>query len=135
MKTNDVAINGHGETTTVGDWPKISSAIRKSGARVHLTSNFARPFSPGEFHELAMMASVVVSLDTDDPEMLRKVRRSVSIHTLLENIRGLKDVAARLGVTCPPIVASCVVYTDNVMALDRFVFAVRNGFRDSAFAI
>ena len=134
MKVNDVALNGHGETTMLKDWSRVAKAMRETGARVHLTSNFSRPFSKEELRELAALTSVIVSLDTDDPDLLKRVRRNVSLDVILDNIRGLKDAARRRGLRGPVIIASCVVHAQNVMHLNRFVrFALHNGIKGFSF--
>jgi MoaA/NifB/PqqE/SkfB family radical SAM enzyme len=128
LRVNDVALNGHGETTVLRNWHAVSAAVRRTGARVHLTSNFARPFTAEELDELVRLKSVVVSLDTDDADLLRAVRRHVDLATIVANLRNLRNRSSRLGLPGPKVVASCVVHTRNVMHLDRFVrFALRHG--------
>jgi MoaA/NifB/PqqE/SkfB family radical SAM enzyme len=134
LKVDSVALNGHGETTTLQSWPEVAEALRRTGARVHLTSNLARVFTPDELDALSGLTSIVVSLDTDDAELLRRTRRGASLGTILENVRRVKEAARRRSVRCPLFVASCVVHTRNVMHLDRFVrFALGNGFRGFSF--
>jgi MoaA/NifB/PqqE/SkfB family radical SAM enzyme len=125
-----VALNGHGETTTVPHWERVAEGLRRSGIRLHLTSNFARRFTAGEVDELARMTSIVVSIDTDDAELLRAVRRHVNLETILENVRLIRECAQKLRIRGPVVTASCVVGTHNVMHLDRFVqAALRSGFQ------
>jgi MoaA/NifB/PqqE/SkfB family radical SAM enzyme len=114
----------------VEGWHDILRSISRTGVRAHLTSNFARPFSEEELDAMLDLASAVVSLDTDDPELLRVTRRSVRLPTILDNLDRLRRAASRRGVRGPLLLASCVVHTHNVMHLDRFVrFCLARGIR------
>lgn len=129
MAATSVALNGHGETTTAEGWHEVVGAITATGAQAHLTSNFARLFSERELGAMLDLTTVVVSLDTDDAELLRRTRRSVDLRVILENVYRLQRAAARRGVRSPLLTASCVVHTHNVMHLDRFVrFCLARGF-------
>ena len=121
MKVSSVALNGHGETTTVNGWHEVIGIITQTGAQAHLTSNFARLFTEEELDAMLGLTSVVVSLDTDDAELLRRTRRSVDLRIILENLYRLQRAAARRCVRGPQLLASCVVHTHNVMHLDRLV--------------
>lgn len=121
MKVSSVALNGHGETTTVEGWHEVIRVITQTGAQAHLTSNFARLLREEELDAMLGLASVVVSLDTDDADLLRRTRRSVDLGVILENLYRLRRAAARRRVRGPRLLASCVVHTHNVMHLDRFV--------------
>jgi MoaA/NifB/PqqE/SkfB family radical SAM enzyme len=134
MRANSVALNGHGETSTVKDWHHTIARIARWGARINLTSNFARAFTDEETDALLSLTSIVISLDTDDAELLAKTRRGLHLETVLDNIERLQGRASERGVKCPKLIASCVVHTHNVMHLDRFVrFCLRQGIRGFGF--
>jgi MoaA/NifB/PqqE/SkfB family radical SAM enzyme len=135
MRAGSVALNGHGETTTVPNWYQAIGPIASQGSRLHLTSNFARTFSEMEIDALLAFTSVIVSFDTDDADLLKKTRRSVRLETIVDNLGRLQRAAASRRLALPKLVASCVVHTHNVMHLDRYVrFCATHGFRSVQFA-
>src|SRR5262245_19667338 len=114
-----VTLNGHGETTMIPNWPgKLKPFIDQFP--VGMTSNFARRFSPDELDAFARFKSVNISLDTADPSLLKRIRRSVNLDQMLENLANIRSAADRLGIPGPAVYLFCTVYDQNVLQLEEF---------------
>lgn len=128
-----IDLNGHGETTTHPDWLRMARAAIESGASVTLLSNFAKPFDADEIGVLASMSVIQISLDTTDDTLLRRLRRKVSLGTILRNLH-LVRMRAREANLEPEWAISCGVYDKSVASLrDLAWFAVTAGFDSVTF--
>lgn len=79
---------------------------------------------------MAQLSQISVSIDTDDPELLRRTRRSVNIDTILANIQNVRARAKQRKIQGPTFAFICVVHNLNVMHLDRFVaFGLSQGIK------
>jgi MoaA/NifB/PqqE/SkfB family radical SAM enzyme len=112
-----VTLNGHGETTMIPGWPrKLKPFI--DNFPVGMTSNFARQFSPEELDAFARFKSINISLDTADPVLLKRIRRSVSLDQILDNLANIRAAADRLNLPGPAVYIFCTVYDQNVLHLE-----------------
>ena len=128
-----IDLNGHGETTSHPDWLRMARAAIESGASVTLLSNFARPFDADEIRVLASMSVIQISLDTTDDALLRRLRRRVSLGTILRNLHLVRMHACKANLK-PEWAISCGVYDKSVASLrDLAWFAVTAGFDSVTF--
>jgi molybdenum cofactor biosynthesis enzyme MoaA len=79
---NPVSINGHGETTFMRDWVNISQQLLDRNIPIRITTNLAKRYSGIEIGILARMHMIGVSIDTSDPDLLRRMRRKVDINRI-----------------------------------------------------
>jgi MoaA/NifB/PqqE/SkfB family radical SAM enzyme len=114
-------INGHGETTLLNNWHTIISRLNSKRIKTHLTSNFARIFSDEELTAMVNLHSIGISLDTDDPELLRHTRRFADISVIKTNIRNIQIKARVLKRKPPKLMISCVIHAKNIKHLDRLI--------------
>ena len=103
-----IQINGHGETTIIRGWHDRVRALTGRGLRVSLISNFARLFSSLELEALAEVEEIAISIDTHDPEVLKKLRRRVSLGNILVNMAGVRMAARMLDHAEPQFCWNCV---------------------------
>jgi hypothetical protein len=119
-----IQVNAHGETTLVPNWYNQTNALADAGIDLQIITNFARLLSRDELAAMARMRRIVVSIDTHRPEVLRKVRRHVSLGNILINMANTVAKAAEINQPRPEFIWNCVI-TDRV-ALD-FVDYLRFG--------
>ena len=77
---------------------------------------------------MARIRRICVSIDTHRPEVLRKIRRNVSLGNILINMANTAAKAAELNLPCPEFIWNCVV-TDKVASdfLDYLRFGITLG--------
>jgi len=123
----EVLINGHGETTFHPDWVSLAARLLEQGRRLSIITNLARLLTDAEAGCLAGFATIQISLDTVDPQLLPQIRRKVRLDTILGNMARIRDAAARRG-SAPAFALSVGVYDLSVAGLPRLCeFAVANG--------
>jgi Radical SAM superfamily len=111
-----ISVHGHGETTLVPGWHHWINALAEAGFRLCITTNFARLLTSEELAAMARISLICVSIDTHRPEVLRKIRRHVSMGNILINMAKTTAKAVELGLPKPVLRFNCVV-TDQT-ALD-----------------
>jgi hypothetical protein len=117
-------VNAHGETTMVQGWHHRVNELAAAGIELQIITNFARLLSPDELAAMARIPRITISIDTHRPEVLRRIRRRVSLGNILINMANTAAKAVELGVPQPKFIW-CSVITDKV-ALD-FVDHLRFG--------
>ena len=123
-----VMLNGHGEMTYHPDWIEFSKAIAQLGFRTSVITNLAKPLEPDEADGLAAFYSIQVSMDTVDPELLRRTRRHVKLSTIQDNLKLIRASARDLGRQPPLLGISCGVFDANYAALEELVpFCIAEG--------
>jgi hypothetical protein len=127
-KVDHIQVNAHGETTMVPDWHRQINALAAVGLDLRIITNFARLLSPEELAAMARIRRICVSIDTHRPEVLRKIRRNVSLGNILINMANTAAKAAELNLPCPEFIWNCVV-TDKVASdfLDYLRFGITLG--------
>lgn len=129
-KVTLVSVNGHGETTMVKGWESYCARLINAGFRLHLISNFARPFSDDEAAVLAKFYSIEVSCDTFDPLLFAQMRRGGDVRTIIYNIGKVRAAALQLRIPGPMFSLSCVVADRNVLRLPEFAqYGLASGIR------
>ncbi len=111
MRARDVqkvTVSGHGETTLLTDWYRRVDDLATSGFSLSIITNFARLLSAEELAAMARISVITVSIDTHRPELLRQIRRRVSLGNILINMAATVAKAAELGLPAPFFVWSCV---------------------------
>jgi MoaA/NifB/PqqE/SkfB family radical SAM enzyme len=115
-----VGVNGHGETTFLEGWAKTCRAIAARGLPIGIYTNLAKVFSADEIDVLGSMDGIVVSIDTADRELLRRVRRHVDLERIMENIRLIRAAAGASGRRAPVFEFSCGLYDKNTLYIERY---------------
>lgn len=115
-KVQSITVNGHGETTLVPGWHKRVNELAAAGFNLNIITNFARLLEDHELSAMARISCINVSVDTHRAEVLRKIRRRVSLGNILINMARTTAKATELGLPRPSFVWSCVI--TNKTALD-----------------
>lgn len=121
----EIAINGHGETTYFDGWVDFCRPLLDAGHRLTIISNFAKTFSYDEIDALARFGSITISMDAANSNILRLVRRKVSLDTIVSNIVQVRMRALELGLPSPIFDILSGVFDKNVLSLPQLArFAI-----------
>ncbi len=115
-----VHVNGHGETTFHPQWMKMCRAIVGRGFRPRIITNMAKNYTDEEVELLSQFAEIQISLDSDDNELMRKVRKAVRVEHVFETIGRIRAAAKRGNRKPPTINLSVGVYDPSIWTLERF---------------
>lgn len=130
-RVETLVVNGHGETTMIHGWHRRISSLADAGFRMSMITNFARLLTEEELAAMARIAHIQVSIDTYKPEVLRQIRRRVSLGNILINMMSVSAAASRLGLPKPSFSWSCVVSNRVALdLLDYIHFGLACGVRD-----
>lgn len=122
MPFQTVQLSGIGEFTFRKDWVEIVDRFRGAGASVTTISNFARPFSDAELDALLSLSHLMVSIDTTDAELLKSIRRSVSLANISTNLVRLRMRAKKVGRQLPNIRLNAVLYLENMLGIEDLAY-------------
>jgi molybdenum cofactor biosynthesis enzyme MoaA len=131
---NGVDVNGHGETTYAPNWWKACFALIDFGIPLWLTSNLAKSFTAIELEALGCMQKIVVSIDSADHKILRRIRRRVDLKQIVLNVSAIRATALRMHRLAPMFAFQCGLYDQNTLDLpDLARLAVVLGVRHVSF--
>jgi hypothetical protein len=130
-RVKSVQVNAHGETTMVPGWHHRVNELAAAGVELQIITNFARLLSPEELAAMARIRRITISVDTHRPDVLRRIRRSVSLGNILINMGNTAAKAAELGLPTPQFIW-CSVISDKVAFdfVDYLRFGMAVGVRD-----
>ncbi len=116
-----VNVSGHGETFNLPDWRDKIRLLLQDGFKLQSSTNAAVPWSWEDAELLSQFVQIMVSVDTVDPEKLRRLRRKVDLRTIIHNIVLVRTVAISQGRPPPRIDLACVLNDQSIRDLDRLV--------------
>jgi molybdenum cofactor biosynthesis enzyme MoaA len=118
----NVHVNGHGETTFHPKWVAWCRRIVEAGHRPYIITNLAKHYTDAELEMLAEFRVIEVSLDSDDGEMMKRIRKAVQVEKVFETIQRIREMAARgASPHAPKFAMSIGVYDPAIWTLERFV--------------
>ena len=117
-----VHVNGHGETTFHPNWVAWCRRILAAGHRPYIITNLAKHYTDAELEMLAEFRVIQVSLDSDDGEMMKRIRKAVQVEKVFETIQRIRELAARRASShVPRFWMSVGVYDPSIWTLEPFV--------------
>jgi len=117
-----VHVNGHGETTYHQNWMEMCRKVLDTGYRPYIITNLAKGYSDEEVELLAKFACIQISLDSDDDDLMRKVRKAVRVDKVFETIQRIRDAATRHNIHPKPVISFSIgLYDPSIWTLERFV--------------
>jgi MoaA/NifB/PqqE/SkfB family radical SAM enzyme len=117
-----VHVNGHGETTFHPKWVAWCRRIVEAGHRPCIITNLAKHYTDAELGLLAEFRGIEVSLDSDDSEMMKRIRKTVQVEKVFETIQRIREMTARRASShVPKFSMSIGVYDPSIWTLERFV--------------
>ena len=130
----DVGVSGHGETTSLPNWQIHASKLIEADIRVNAISNLAKDYSRGELKTLAGFNVLVISIDTIDIDVFKRLRRGADLKKVLYNIGAVRAAALELGKQPPVFRWASVVCDLTVFDLPALVrYGLAMGIREFAF--
>jgi MoaA/NifB/PqqE/SkfB family radical SAM enzyme len=118
----DVHVNGHGETTYHNRWMQMCGRIIDRGFRPFIITNLAKNYCDEEVELLSRFSRIEVSLDSDDTELMRSIRKPARVEKMFETMKRIRVAAARRGGRKRPQFAFSVgVYDPSIWTLEAFV--------------
>lgn len=117
----EVHVNGHGETTFHPQWMDMCKRIIDRGFRPFIITNLAKNYSDEEVELLARFSEIQVSLDSDDTELMRKVRKAVRVDNIFQTIERIREAARRGKRRAPKFTFSIGIYDPSIWTLESFV--------------
>ncbi len=86
--------SGVGETTAAAGWTHLSERLLAYPGRHFIVTNLAHELDDAELDLLCRFDEVILSVDTLDPALSRKLRRGFSFETFDSNLRRLSERVA-----------------------------------------
>lgn len=124
-------VSGDGETTTHPKWIEICEQFLEAGFDLEIVCNFAKKFSPDEIKTLASFKRILVSCDTTDPDVLRNLRKGVTLGQIQANLAAIIKLADENSMPLPNFCMSIVVTDRVVFDLEKTVLdALALGFQE-----
>jgi MoaA/NifB/PqqE/SkfB family radical SAM enzyme len=117
-KLKGVHINGHGETTFMQGWVDVCKPLLQENLPLMIITNLAKVLSADELEVMSQMNIVAVSIDTADPDLLRRFRRKVDLNRIVRNINAIRETASRLNRQPPHFHFSCGLYDKNSLFIE-----------------
>lgn len=117
-----VQLSGIGEFTFRKDWVQTLDRFDDVGSAVTLICNFAKQFTDDELDALLKTKNLMVSVDTMDAELLKSVRRSVSLSTISTNLTRLRMRAMKTGKPMPYLRLNAVLYYENLLGIEDLAY-------------
>lgn len=130
LRLHDVNISGHGETTSIPGWNNHARRLIDAVSVVSIISNLSKVYTDEEIETLARIAVVMISVDTVDIELFKRLRRGGDFRRVLYNICAIRSCALRLGIPAPLFKWATVVCDKTVFGLPTLVdFGLALGIR------
>lgn len=125
-----VTLAGDSEITLYPGWTDVATTLLDAGVKLRIISNFSRGlFSDAEIETLSRFSEILVSLDSCDHELMKKVRYRADLRTMATNFERVRAEIVRDGRPFPSLVCNVTLYDRNVGHLDRTAaFAIALGF-------
>ncbi len=125
-----VTMSGDAEITLYPEWTTVARRIRELGVDLRTISNFSKGiFSDEEVDTFSQFRQILISLDTSDAALLKKVRYRADLRTITLNMQLVRARAIAMGRQLPEFVCNVVLHDKNLAHAERTVsFALANGF-------
>ncbi|MGB7441615.1 MAG: radical SAM protein [Coleofasciculaceae cyanobacterium] len=117
-----VTLNGHGETTMLDNWVELCQPFINKVQNIQIISNFSKLFQEHELELLANFANIYISIETNNPKLLREVRRRTDLGIVLQNINNIRAKCKSLEIDYPKFIFSSGIYDKNVFHLVDFAY-------------
>jgi MoaA/NifB/PqqE/SkfB family radical SAM enzyme len=117
-----IQLTGIGEVTFRDDWVPSLDRLKKLAGGVAAISNFAKTFTDEELDALLGLKHLMVSVDTTDADLLKKVRKAVSLNTISLNLTRLRMRARKRGVPLPWLKINAVLYRENLHTIEDLAY-------------
>jgi tetratricopeptide (TPR) repeat protein len=101
-------LSSGGETTTLKNWQGIVQRFVASHVSCAIISNFARLFDAEEIAALAGLREILISIDTVDADITKRIRKRSDIKTILFNMQQVRAYCVSHHLPMPKMVWNVV---------------------------
>ena len=127
QRLGELLLAGTGESTFHRNWledlPRLISAGKAANPQcyVHLNSNFALRYGDADFAVLSQLDGIVVSIDSADRELTRRVRAKSDLAQIAYNMLALKAWCEAHGRRLPRLMVNATVYIEAAAGLPELL--------------
>jgi len=132
-KVTKISLGYYGETMLIPGWEKIAARLLDLGVRMNFVSSFSRIMKPEEVAVVSRFHDVQISIDTINPDVLKRIRKAVDVRTILYNTHLIRSHVIAHDLPMPRLIWTAVVSNRVVQSLpDLVAMAISSGIRDIA---
>lgn len=119
-KNVQIHCNGHGETTFHANWQPFCESLLDDGRNLTIITNLAKVFDDREIETLSRFSHLAVSLDSDDEQMMKTIRKPTRIPKVFTDIERIRATARAAGRPGPHVSISAGIYDPSIWGLESF---------------
>lgn len=125
-----VTLSGDAEITMYKGWDEVARRMLAAGIELRTISNFSKGlFSEAEIDVFSQFREILISLDTCDAALLKKIRYRADLRTITTNMQLVRTRAIQMGRKMPHFVCNVVTHDINIGLADQTAaFALACGF-------
>lgn len=126
VNIKEITTIGLGEFTMLKDWEKIITYIKDnfSSVKLRVYSNFGKEFTYEEIVSLGRADEIVVSFDTYDSALFKKIRTG-NLATVLNNIKRVRKYREANHSAYPVVQIAAVINSETINTLEDFVTSLK----------
>jgi len=104
------------------DFKKLYDLRAKKGnLRLIINSNFALNFNDSDFELISQLDEIIISIDTDDRELTKRMRAKSDLALIIFNIVALASYCKINKLPLPNIAINCTLYSEAIKRLPNIV--------------
>ena len=125
-----VTLSGDAEITMYKGWDEVARRMLAANIELRTISNFSKGiFSEAEIDVFSQFREILISLDTCDAALLKKIRYRADLRTITTNMQLVRTRAIQTGRRMPHFVCNVVTHDINIGLADQTAaFALACGF-------
>lgn len=125
-----VTLSGDAEITMYKGWDEVARRMLAANIELRTISNFSKGlFSEAEVDVFSQFREILISLDTCDAALLKKIRYRADLRTITTNMQLVRTRAIQMGRRMPHFVCNVVTHDINIGLADQTAsFAMACGF-------
>ncbi len=134
-RPRSLLLTGTGETTFLKEWVDICTNFLNIHQSIMLNTNIARTYTQQEIDTLSKFNELHVSIDSADPDEMKKLRSNSDLRTIAFNILRIKANSLLQKRRIPMLHVNCTVTTVNAFnLLNLAYFCLVTGVHSVAFS-
>jgi len=134
-RPRSILLTGTGETTFLKEWVDICTNFLNIHQLIMLNTNIARTYTQQEVDTLSKFNELRVSIDSADPDEMKKLRSNSDLRTIAFNVLRIKAHSLLQKRRIPMLHVNCTVTTVNTFnLLSLAYFCIVMGVHSVAFS-
>lgn len=126
-----VSLGYYGETMLIPGWERLGRSLIDLGVKVNFVSSFSRIMTPEETAVVSRFHDIQISIDTVEPDTLKRLRKAVDVRTILFNTHLIRSHVIANDLPAPRLIWTAVLTDLAVGGLpDLVAMAISSGVRD-----